>query len=365
MVGKCFKGLTDELLTWQTKQLLARETGRRGIAVLVRPELVVEIALDGVQSSTRYAGGVALRFARVKRYRPDKNAGEADMIDDLRALLLARAADEFQASGPSKEVPNRKDENPRRSDEQADRLDGDDRRRRHDRGGVVRARRRPHGGVAAAVRGRHSAAVRAQELRGARRLLDGGGRRVGGPAQPDAEVRRFAHAAGAADLERDAAERRARGRGGEAEGGARRRPDHERLRRADAESPRGRPRRRVLVLAAPGRVGQGRAAVLGRGEAPADAARDGNVRLGCGAASLRAATSVRRDLSGWRRRTLAREIPGARLLVLERAATAIPDAVAGEVAAAMLALQAHTVPAPTAGGRHRRAVRPLSGKGRA
>ena len=56
MVGKCFKGLTDELLTWQTKQLLARETGRRGIAVLVRPELVVEIALDGVQSSTRYAG---------------------------------------------------------------------------------------------------------------------------------------------------------------------------------------------------------------------------------------------------------------------------------------------------------------------
>jgi DNA ligase 1 len=57
MVGKCFKGLTDELLTWQTKQLLARETGRRGIAVLVRPELVVEIAVDGVQSSTRYAGG--------------------------------------------------------------------------------------------------------------------------------------------------------------------------------------------------------------------------------------------------------------------------------------------------------------------
>jgi DNA ligase-1 len=87
MVGKCFKGLTDELLEWQTKELLARETGRRGIAVLVRPELVVEIALDGVQSSTRYPGGVALRFARVKRYRPDKAAGEADVIDDLRALL--------------------------------------------------------------------------------------------------------------------------------------------------------------------------------------------------------------------------------------------------------------------------------------
>jgi DNA ligase 1 len=90
MVGKCFKGLTDELLAWQTKELLALETGRHGIAVLVRPELVVEIALDGVQSSTRYAGGVALRFARVKRYRPDKRAAEADTIDDLRALV-ARA----------------------------------------------------------------------------------------------------------------------------------------------------------------------------------------------------------------------------------------------------------------------------------
>jgi DNA ligase-1 len=87
MVGKCFKGLTDELLAWQTQELLAREVDRRGIAVLVRPELVVEIALDGVQASTRYPGGVALRFARVKRYRPDKDAAEADVIDDLRALL--------------------------------------------------------------------------------------------------------------------------------------------------------------------------------------------------------------------------------------------------------------------------------------
>jgi ATP-dependent DNA ligase I len=87
MVGKCFKGLTDELLRWQTDELLARETARRGIAVIVRPELVVEIALDGVQSSTRYAGGVALRFARVKRYRPDKGAEDADTLDALRALL--------------------------------------------------------------------------------------------------------------------------------------------------------------------------------------------------------------------------------------------------------------------------------------
>ena len=80
MVGKTFKGMTDELLEWQTQELLARETERHGIAVMVRPELVVEIALDGVQSSTRYPGGVALRFARVKRYRPDKRADQADTI---------------------------------------------------------------------------------------------------------------------------------------------------------------------------------------------------------------------------------------------------------------------------------------------
>jgi DNA ligase-1 len=87
MVGKCFKGLTDELLTWQTKELLERQTHTKGVAVFVRPELVVEIALDGVQKSTRYPGGVALRFARVKRYRPDKNPDEADTIDALQALL--------------------------------------------------------------------------------------------------------------------------------------------------------------------------------------------------------------------------------------------------------------------------------------
>ena len=97
MVGKTFKGMTDELLDWQTKELLERETERRGIAVFVRPELVVEIALDGVQASTRYPGGVALRFARVKRYRPDKSADEADTIDDLRALLPRRT------SGPSEQ----------------------------------------------------------------------------------------------------------------------------------------------------------------------------------------------------------------------------------------------------------------------
>ena len=87
MVGKTFKGLTDELLRSQTEALLEREQSRVGIVVYVRPELVVEIALDGVQASTRYAGGVALRFARVRRYRSDKSALEADTIESLRALL--------------------------------------------------------------------------------------------------------------------------------------------------------------------------------------------------------------------------------------------------------------------------------------
>jgi DNA ligase-1 len=87
MVGKTFKGLTDELLAWQTAALLELETGRSGITVAVRPQLVVEIALDGVQRSPRYPGGLALRFARVKRYRPDKSAAEADTIGALRSLL--------------------------------------------------------------------------------------------------------------------------------------------------------------------------------------------------------------------------------------------------------------------------------------
>jgi DNA ligase-1 len=87
MVGKTFKGLTDELLEWQTREFLARETHREDITVFVRPELVVEIALDGVQSSTRYPGGVALRFARVKRYRPDRSPSDADTIDAVRRML--------------------------------------------------------------------------------------------------------------------------------------------------------------------------------------------------------------------------------------------------------------------------------------
>jgi DNA ligase 1 len=86
MLGKTFKGLTDELLTWQTKEFLRLETRRDEYTVYVRPELVVEIAFDGVQKSPRYPGGVALRFARVLRYRPDKRAADADDIDAVRSI---------------------------------------------------------------------------------------------------------------------------------------------------------------------------------------------------------------------------------------------------------------------------------------
>jgi DNA ligase-1 len=88
MVGKTFKGLTDELLAWQTGALLERETSREGITVFVRPELVVEIALDGVQASSRYPGGVALRFARVKGYRADKDPQDTDLITTVQAMRV-------------------------------------------------------------------------------------------------------------------------------------------------------------------------------------------------------------------------------------------------------------------------------------
>jgi len=87
MVGKTFKGLTDELLRWQTEHFPTIETNRSDYAVHVRPVTVVEIAIDGVQRSSRYPGGVALRFARVKGYRPDKRPDEADTIQSLRELL--------------------------------------------------------------------------------------------------------------------------------------------------------------------------------------------------------------------------------------------------------------------------------------
>jgi DNA ligase-1 len=87
MVGKTFKGMTDAMLTWQTARFLELEQGRQRHVVELRPELVVEVALDGIQVSSRYPGGVALRFARVRRYREDKTAAEADTIDEVRKLL--------------------------------------------------------------------------------------------------------------------------------------------------------------------------------------------------------------------------------------------------------------------------------------
>ncbi len=87
MLGKTFKGLTDKTLRWQTEALLAREASRDDYTVFVRPELVVEIAVNDIQASPHYPAGMALRFARVKRYRDDKTAAEADTIDTVRRLF--------------------------------------------------------------------------------------------------------------------------------------------------------------------------------------------------------------------------------------------------------------------------------------
>ncbi len=87
MVGKTFKGMTDEMLEWQTARFAELRTAEEGHVVWVRPEQVVEVAIDGAQSSTRYPGGVALRFARVKQYRDDKDPADADTLDTVRSLL--------------------------------------------------------------------------------------------------------------------------------------------------------------------------------------------------------------------------------------------------------------------------------------
>jgi len=87
MLGKTFKGLTDEMLRWQTEKLSSLEVRRDDWTVYVRPELVVEVAFGDIQGSARYPAGVALRFARVKRYRPDKTAGQADTIQTIMALF--------------------------------------------------------------------------------------------------------------------------------------------------------------------------------------------------------------------------------------------------------------------------------------
>jgi DNA ligase-1 len=92
MLGKTFKGLTDAILTWQTEQLLAREIARDAWTVYVKPELVVEVAFNDIQASPHYLGGMALRFARVKRYRSDKRAEDADTIETVRAIFAKQGA---------------------------------------------------------------------------------------------------------------------------------------------------------------------------------------------------------------------------------------------------------------------------------
>jgi DNA ligase 1 len=89
MLGKTFKGMTDEMLRWQTAEFLAREVDRDGHIVYVRPEIVAEVAFNDVQRSSRYPGGFALRLARVVRYRDDKTADQADTIDAVRAIAIA------------------------------------------------------------------------------------------------------------------------------------------------------------------------------------------------------------------------------------------------------------------------------------
>jgi len=92
MLGKTFKGMTDAMLEWQTEALQKLETTRDDWTVHVRPELVVEVTFNDLQSSPRYPGGLALRFARVKGYRPDKRAQDADTMDAVRAIFAAQTA---------------------------------------------------------------------------------------------------------------------------------------------------------------------------------------------------------------------------------------------------------------------------------
>jgi DNA ligase 1 len=92
MLGKTFKGLTDAMLTWQTQEFLAREIRRDAGTVYIRPELVVEIAFSDLQASSRYPGGVALRLARVKRYRDDKSVEDADTMEMVRKIYAAQSA---------------------------------------------------------------------------------------------------------------------------------------------------------------------------------------------------------------------------------------------------------------------------------
>ncbi len=101
MLGKTFKGLTDAMLAWQTKELLARETRRDEWTIYVRPKLVVEIAFSDLQASPRYPGGLALRLARVKRYRDDKRAEEADTMAAVRRIYESQSGQEVSVQSPA------------------------------------------------------------------------------------------------------------------------------------------------------------------------------------------------------------------------------------------------------------------------
>ncbi|MGH6729697.1 MAG: DNA ligase, partial [Sphingomicrobium sp.] len=92
MLGKTFKGLTDEMLKWQTEEFLKREARRDGHIVYLKPEIVVEVAFNEVQKSSQYPGGMALRFARVKAYRHDKRPEEADTVNAVRRIFEAQDA---------------------------------------------------------------------------------------------------------------------------------------------------------------------------------------------------------------------------------------------------------------------------------
>src|SRR5579862_1370260 len=91
MLGKTFKGLTDAMLDWQTKEFLARESHRDQWTVYVRPEIVVEVAFSDLQESSRYPGGLALRLARVKRYREDKRPEDADTMESVRRIHASQS----------------------------------------------------------------------------------------------------------------------------------------------------------------------------------------------------------------------------------------------------------------------------------
>jgi DNA ligase-1 len=93
MLGKTFKGLTDEMLAWQTKRFLEIEIGRDDYTVYLRPEVVAEIAFNDIQASAQYPGGLALRFARVKRYRDDKSAAEADTFAAIQTIYQQATGD--------------------------------------------------------------------------------------------------------------------------------------------------------------------------------------------------------------------------------------------------------------------------------